>query len=86
VATEADVRAQLSRMWGPGSASWELLRRDDIPHALPALPPPMRRPSPARIADGLYLAGDHRETPSIQGALVSGVRAARSVLGATVRR
>jgi phytoene dehydrogenase-like protein len=86
VAAEADVRAQLSRMWGPGSASWELLRRDDIPHALPALPPPMRRPSPARIADGLYLAGDHRETPSIQGALVSGVRAARSVLGATVRR
>lgn len=79
VATEHDVRAQLSRMWGHASASWELLRRDDIPHALPALPPPMRRPSPARIGDGLHIAGDHRETPSIQGALLSGMRAARSV-------
>ena len=80
VATERDVRAQLSRLWGPASASWELLRRDDIPHALPALPPPMRRRSPASIGDGLHIAGDHRETPSIQGALLSGMRAARSVL------
>jgi phytoene dehydrogenase-like protein len=79
-ATEGEVRAQLSLLYGRVSASWELLRRDDIPHALPALPPPMRRPSPARIGDGLHLAGDHRETPSIQGALISGMRAARSVL------
>jgi len=80
VAAEREVRAQLSRMWGRASASWELLRRDDIPHALPALPPPMRRPSPAHVGDGFYLAGDHRETPSIQGALLSGMRAAKSVL------
>ncbi|QIG39467.1 FAD-dependent oxidoreductase [Microbacterium sp. 4R-513] len=79
-APEPEVRAQLTRLWGRASASWELLRRDDIPHALPALPPPMRRPSPARIGDGLHIAGDHRETPSIQGALLSGMRAARSVL------
>jgi predicted NAD/FAD-dependent oxidoreductase len=80
VATEREVRAQLSRMWSGASGTWELLRRDDIPHALPALPPPMRRPSPARVGDGLHIAGDHRETPSIQGALVSGMRAAKSVL------
>jgi phytoene dehydrogenase-like protein len=85
VATEHEVRAQLSRMWGRASTTWELLRRDDIPHALPALPPPMRRPSPARIGDGLYIAGDHRETPSIQGALLSGMRAAKSVLATPVR-
>ncbi|WP_345800320.1 FAD-dependent oxidoreductase [Microbacterium sp. AZCO] len=85
VATEGEVRAQLSRLWGPASGSWELLRRDDIPHALPALPPPMRRPSPARIGDRLHLAGDHRETPSIQGALISGMRAAASVLAAQTR-
>lgn len=85
VATEREVRAQLSGMWGRASTTWELLRRDDIPHALPALPPPMRRPSPARIGDGLYVAGDHRETPSIQGALFSGMRAATSVLGTPIR-
>ncbi|WP_285114298.1 FAD-dependent oxidoreductase [Leifsonia sp. fls2-241-R2A-40a] len=81
VASESDVRAQLVRLYGQDSASWRLLRRDDIPHALPALPPPMRRSSPARIGPGLHLAGDHRESPSIQGALQSGLRAARSVLG-----
>ena len=85
VATEHEVRAQLSRMWGHASVSWELLRRDDIPYALPALPPPMRRPSPACIGDGLHLAGDHRETPSIQGALLSGMRAAKSVLATPTR-
>lgn len=80
VAAESDVRAQLARLYGAVSASWQLLRRDDIPHALPALPPPMRRVSPASVGPGLHLAGDHRDSPSIQGALQSGVRAARSVL------
>lgn len=79
-ATEAEVRRQLTWMWGSAAAEWELLRRDDIPHALPALPPPMRRRSPSRLGHGLHIAGDHRETPSIQGALVSGLRAARGVL------
>ncbi|MFF9562269.1 FAD-dependent oxidoreductase [Leifsonia sp. NPDC014704] len=80
VASETDVRAQLARLYGPASSSWRLLRRDDIPHALPALPPPLRHPSPTRIGPGLHLAGDHRESPSIQGALHSGLRAARSVV------
>ncbi|WP_374008383.1 FAD-dependent oxidoreductase [Leifsonia sp. LS-T14] len=79
-AHESDVRAQLVRLYGRPAESWQLLRRDDIPHALPALPPPMRRRSPARIGPGLHLAGDHTESPSIQGALHSGLRAARSVL------
>lgn len=80
-ADEAGVRAQLTRMWGSGVASWQLLRRDDIPHALPALAPPLRHPSPARLSERVVLAGDHRETPSIAGALVSGERAAAAVLG-----
>ena len=33
-----------------------------------------------RTASGLYVAGDHRDTSSIQGALVSGRRAAQAVL------
>ncbi|MET3567775.1 glycine/D-amino acid oxidase-like deaminating enzyme [Leifsonia sp. 563] len=79
-ASEVDVRVQLARLYRSASSSWRLLRRDDIPHALPALPPPMRRSSPTRIGPGLHLAGDHRESPSIQGALHSGLRAARSVV------
>ncbi|MEV8024104.1 FAD-dependent oxidoreductase [Microbacterium sp. NPDC080220] len=80
-ADERAVRAHMERMWGGEARSWELLRRDDIPHALPALPPPLRHASPVRLSDRVVLAGDHRETPSIAGALVSGERAARAVLG-----
>jgi hypothetical protein len=34
-----------------------------------------------RVADGLFVAGDHRDTASIQGALFSGRRCAEAVLG-----
>jgi len=34
---------------------------------------------PVRLSDGLFIAGDHRDTASIQGALVSGRRAATAV-------
>jgi len=77
---EAEVRRQLAEVWGAGTAEWQLLRRDDIPDALPSQPPPLRVTSPARCGDGRYVAGDHRDTASIQGALVSGERAARAVL------
>ena len=51
-------------------------------HALPAFPAgrPVRRA--VELGDGLFVAGDHRDTPSTQGALVSGRRAAEAVLAA----
>ncbi len=78
--TEHEVRRQLSDIWGADSTSWHLIRRDDIPDALPVQPPPLRVTKTVRVTDGLYVAGDHRDTASIQGALVSGERAARAVL------
>ena len=74
------MRRQLAEIWSADAQTWSLLRRDDIVDALPDQPPPLRVTSPARIGDGLYVAGDHRDTASIQGALVSGERAARAVL------
>ena len=41
-------------------------------------PHPLRRR--VRLGEGLYVAGDHRDTSSLQGALVSGRRAASAVL------
>ena len=35
---------------------------------------------PVRLGPGRYVCGDHRDTPSIQGALVSGRRAAHAVV------
>lgn len=76
---EGEVRRQLGEIWGTDATRWPLLRRDDIRHALPAQPPPLR-PAPARAGARMYVAGDHRESPSIEGALVSGERAARILL------
>ena len=36
--------------------------------------------STVELGEGLFVAGDHRDTPSQQGALVSGRRAAEAVL------
>lgn len=79
VAGEVEVRRQLGEIWGTDATRWPLLRRDDIHHALPAQHPPLRA-EPTRVVDRLYVAGDHRQSPSIDGALVSGDRAARVLL------
>lgn len=79
VPTESEVRRQLGEIWGTDARHWPLLRRDDIRDALPAQRPPLR-PEPARVVDRLYVAGDHRQSASIDGALVSGDRAARILL------
>ena len=74
------MRRQAGEMFGVPTSAWELIRRDDIPHALPAQPAPLRTASEARVSPGVYVAGDHRDTASIQGALVSGHRVAQAVL------
>lgn len=79
-ATEVEVRTQLRHVWGTEVGAWRLLRRDDVRHALPEQAPPLRTTTPARVGKRTYVAGDHRDTASIQGALASGDRVARAVL------
>lgn len=76
---EPDVRRELARLYGVTTEAWQLLRIDEITAALPVLPAgrPLRRA--VELGDGLFVAGDHRDTPSQQGALVSGRRAAQAV-------
>lgn len=73
------VRAQLRRWYGQAAMDWRLLRIYRIQHALPVTSP-MEWQQPQRLTDGLYVCGDHRSTPSIQGAMESGRRAAESLL------
>jgi len=77
---EALVRAELAVLHRADTRGWVHLRTVRVPDALPAagLAPSLRRP--VRLAAGRYIAGDHRDTPSIQGALVSGRRAAVAAL------
>jgi phytoene dehydrogenase-like protein len=73
------VRGQLKNWYGLVVQEWRLLRVHRIEHALPAVYP-LERVLPPRLSPGLYLCGDHRSTPSIQGALESGRLAAESLL------
>lgn len=76
------VRARLRDWWGGHVDEWELLRVDRIGYAQPRMDPSdlSTIARPVRVAPGLLVAGDHRDTASIQGALVSGRRAAQAVV------
>jgi len=75
----AEVRSALARLHRTDTTGWELVATYDLPHALPGMPAPHPLRKPVRVGD-VYVAGDHRDTSSIQGALVSGRRAASAVL------
>ena len=79
-AGERQVLAHLGDIYQCSTAGWEVLAHHVIPDAVPATPPPLRLTRPVVAGDGLFVCGDHRDTASIQGALVSGQRAARAVL------
>jgi phytoene dehydrogenase-like protein len=77
---EPRVRSGLARMYDTSARDWELVDLYAIPLALPVLAAGQPLARPVRLGPGRYVCGDHRDTPSIQGALVSGRRAACAVL------
>ena len=78
---EAAVRRQAGLVYGVDPSDWELITCQVIAAALPHQPPPLALRQPSRLAGGVFIAGDHRDTASIQGALVSGRRAADAITG-----
>ncbi len=80
-ASEAVVRVELARMYGVPTDDWDLIGVVPVPQALPAAPVPQSAlRKPVDLGDGLFVAGDHRDSPSIQGALAGGWRTAGAVL------
>jgi hypothetical protein len=77
---ERRVLEHLSVLHGTSTRDWELVGVYAIPYALPAMVPPLQVRQPVDLGDGLFVAGDHRDTASIQGAMVSGRRSADAVL------
>jgi phytoene dehydrogenase-like protein len=79
---EEEVRAEIAEAHGVAASDLDHLTSVTVPGAQPAAVPPLRLRRPVDLGDGVYVCGDHRDTPSIQGALASGARAARAVLRA----
>lgn len=76
---EITVREQMSRMFGPKAGSWRHLRTYRIAHGQPDQSPPFSPKKRVHLRGNIFVAGDHRDTASIQGALFSGRRAADAV-------
>ncbi|GAC1529557.1 MAG: NAD(P)/FAD-dependent oxidoreductase [Acidimicrobiales bacterium] len=74
------VRERLGVLYDLGPTELELVATYRIDRALPAMPAPLEMRKPVRTGPGRYVCGDWRDTSSIQGALVSGRRAATAVL------
>ncbi|VXB45504.1 NAD(P)/FAD-dependent oxidoreductase [Pseudoclavibacter sp. 8L] len=79
LASEAEVRRDLARLYKTSTADWEVITHHVIPHTLPVQLPPLRDRGPQLLGERVVVTGDHRETGSIQGALVAGQRAAAAV-------
>ncbi len=79
---EPILRTHAADILGADPKQWRLVIRHVVPHALPAQPPPLSVRRQVRTADGMWVCGDHRDTASIQGALVSGRRTAEAILRA----
>jgi phytoene dehydrogenase-like protein len=76
---EPEVRSRLAVLYDVPTDEWEHVSTCDVPRALPAMPAPHHFRRPVRHRD-VFVCGDHRDTSSIQGALVSGERTAVAVL------
>lgn len=75
------IIAQMKSWFGKVAGTWQFLRSYRITHAQPqqlpgSLEPPQRS---VRVRPGVYVCGDHRDNASINGALLSGRRAAEAV-------
>eukprot|EP01038_Epipyxis_sp_PR26KG_P011355 gene11355-15227_t len=79
---EAKVRNQLIEWWGTQIDSWSLLKIYRIPYAQPAQSPPcIVAGLPAVIDnDGVYCCGDYRNTPTLNGAIQSGIDSANKII------
>ncbi len=81
-ALEAAVRKQMAGWFGDEVRGWRHLRTYHIRHAQPEQRPGALEPieRAVRLESGLFVCGDHRDTASLHGAMLSGRRAAEAVL------
>ncbi len=74
------VRAHAAEMYGVPTGEWEHIHRHEVQHALPSQEAPLQTRKPMQVSAHVIACGDHMDTASIQGAMVSGQRAAQGYL------
>jgi len=81
--TDEPMLKHLQYLYGVDTRGWRTVARYEIPNALPDFMPPTL-PTANRAAPRVWLAGDHTDSPSINGALRSG-RIAAEQIAVTIR-
>ncbi len=76
---EQRARAHAGVIYGVDTGEWDHVATYPIAAALPATPPGTSVRRPVQVGDRVVVVGDHRDTASLQGALVSGRRGAAAV-------
>lgn len=78
---EEAVRQQMSRWFGKEEVSeWIFLKSYRIPHSQTPQSPHFSFDQNVSVGDGVFVCGDHRDTPTVNGAIHSGRRAATAAL------
>jgi phytoene dehydrogenase-like protein len=78
---EVQVREHAERWFGAEAVKgWRLVGAYPIEYALPLARTTQWEASATRVTDNVYSCSDAQETPSLQGALASGRRAAEAIL------
>lgn len=80
-ALEEAVRDQFAGWFGVAARTWRLLRTYHLPQSLPGV---MRQS--ARLPQGVWACGDYLAAATLEGAVLSGDRAAAGVLAAGIGR
>lgn len=79
-ALDRAVLERLADLLGPAARRWETLDIRHVEHGVVTMQSPHNFARPVRLINGLYVCGDHRDLPNIEGALQSARRAANAVL------
>lgn len=78
---ETAVRSQMSRWYGKDEvASWKYLKTYRIPHSQTPQNPDFSFDRDVTVDGGLFVCGDHRRTPTVNGAIASGHDAAYAAI------
>ena len=78
---ESKVREHAERWFGAETVRhWRLVGAYPLQYALPLARTTQWEASATRVTDNVYVCSDAQETPSLQGALASGRRAAEAIL------